>query len=94
METGYPAADMPTIAGPREFTPTDQVEYVEWLGRRAQDPGLEFVVWFLPSDITKVIESISGEVAERARLFEFLGLRDAEGADRPALDVWRIMASP
>jgi hypothetical protein len=93
-ETGYPAADMPTIRGPREFTPMDQVEYVEWLGRRAQDPGLEFVVWFLPSDITEVIESTRGEVAERARLFEFLGLREADGATRPALDVWRTLASP
>ena len=94
VETGYPANDMPTIAGPREFTPTDQVEYVEWLGRRAQNPGLEFVVWFLPSDITKVIEATQGEVAERARLFEFLGLRDADGTNRPALDVWRTLASP
>ncbi len=93
-ETGYPAADMPTIAGPRGFTPTEQVEYVDWLGRRAKDPGLEFVVWFLPSDITKVIESTPGDVAERARLFEFLGLRDADGGNRPALDVWRTLVSP
>lgn len=90
---GYPAADMPTIKGPREFTPMDQVKYVEWLGRRAQDPGLELVVWFFPSDIIEVIESTRGEVAERARLFEFLGLREAGGATRPALDVWRTLAS-
>ena len=94
VETGYPAADMPTIRGPRKFTPTDQAAYVEWLGRRAQDPGLEFVVWFVPSDITKVIESTPGEVAERAQLFEFLGLRQADGATRPALDVWRALAAP
>lgn len=93
-ETGYPAADMPTILGLQEFTPTDQVAYVEWLGRRAHEPGLEFVVWFLPFDITKVIESTPEEVAERARLFEFLGLRDADGTPRPALDVWRTLASP
>lgn len=93
-ETGYPAAPMPTLAGERTFTPSDQAAYVEWLGRRAVSPGLVFVTWFFPTDITKWIDPLPAEDQKVARLFEFLGLRAADGTLRPALDGWRRLASP
>lgn len=93
-ETGYPAATLPTFAGERTFTPSDQVAYVEWLGRRAASERLVFVTWFFPTDITAWIDPLAGADQNVARLFEFLGMRSADGTGRPALDVCRRLASP
>lgn len=93
-ETGYPAAGLPTMTGEGTFTPSDQAAYVEWLGRRAASPGLVFVTWFFPTDITAWIDPLPAADQDLARLFEFLGMRAADGTVRPALDVWRRLASP
>jgi len=93
-ETGFPAATMPTLAGERPFSPGDQAAYVEWLGRRAEAYDLVFVTWFFPSDITGMVEPLPTADQAPAHLFEFLGLPNADGNARPALDVWRNLASP
>ncbi len=93
-ETGYPAATLPTLSGVEMFTPSDQAAYVGWLGRRAESPGLAFVTWFFPTDITGMIDPLPAADQDVARLFEFLGLRSADGTARPALDEWRKLASP
>jgi len=93
-ETGYPAAALPTLAGKQTFSPSDQAAYVEWLGRRAVSPGLIFVTWFFPTDITAWIDPLPAAEQDVPRLFEFLGMRTADGTARPALDVWRRLASP
>jgi len=92
-ETGYPARTLPTLAGEQTFTAADQADYVAWLGRRAESPGLVFVTWFFPTDITGWIDPLPAEDQAVPRLFEFLGLRSADGQERPALDVWRALAS-
>ncbi|MFV1970165.1 MAG: hypothetical protein ACC683_04065 [Acidimicrobiia bacterium] len=93
-ETGYPAAPLPTLGGERTFSPSDQAEYVEWLGRRAVLPGFEFVTWFFPTDITRLIDALPAAEQEVPRVFEFLGLREADGTPRPSLEVWQGLASP
>ncbi|GBD83686.1 hypothetical protein BMS3Abin02_00066 [bacterium BMS3Abin02] len=93
-ETGYPAAALPTLAGKQTFSPSDQAAYVEWLGRRAASPGLVFVTWFFPTDITAWIDPLPAAEQDVPRLFEFLGMRTADGTARPALEVWRRLASP
>jgi len=92
-ETGFPAAPMPTLGGDRTYSPEDQAAYVEWLGQRASSLDLQFVTWFFPSDITGMIDPLPSEAQAPARLFEFLGLRTADGTPRPALDVWRSLVS-
>lgn len=93
-ETGYPAAALPTLAGRQTFSPSDQADYVEWLGRRAETPGLVFVAWFFPTDITAWIDALPPSEQDVPRLFESLGMRTADGTARPALDVWRRLVSP
>lgn len=56
--------------------------------------GLVFIAWFFPTDITGWIGPLPAADRDLARLFEFLGLRGADGTARPALDVWRRLASP
>jgi hypothetical protein len=86
-ETGYPAGEVTSPRGTVDSDAQTQAAYVAWLGERAAEQDLGFVVWFLPFDIEAFL-SEPGTPASAAA-FARLGLANADGKARPSLEQWR-----
>lgn len=87
-ETGYPSGRAATPTGDVESSPRQQEKYVTWLLDQACSRQMEFVVWFLPTDIDVVAWNYPPALEAVAAVFANNGLYSVDGTPRPARDVW------
>ncbi len=88
-ESGYPSRDVRVFGLTLSGSYADQRRHMDLLLRTAERDGFEFVVNFAGIDFDRLTEKLSGDIRELALIWTYTGLETADGATKPALEVWR-----
>ena len=93
-EFGYTAQDFTIFSTPITGSDTWQRAFLERYMAVAQSMDCEFMCWFLHRDYDAVIQyfidnSYPAGIIESAKAWEYSGLVDHDGRERPALEVWK-----
>ncbi len=88
-ETGYASKDFSVYGYKFEQSPEDQRQYFDVLFKAAAANNFKFIVNFAAFDYVKLLQSLPKPARELAGVWVYTGLKNSEGADKPAFMLWQ-----